>query len=277
MSRRARFLRFFSRSAPSSGWAFAVFVALVAVGGVSRAHAEEATPKPSLWERMKTGAKQGVERSELGRGRSAAAPTDTTATTDGALFEPITPATGGRFEGLFAKDDHTQAQRGQLQWPRAAITFTEYGSTLPCWTVRVRIWLSATKSEDETFRICDAPVTSTDDLGRATTFELMPVMFLNNRMRGVRTMMAMAHTGTQRTEGPNPPLEPWGVSIARDGDGDRNSIAMKLDNILPRLGLVAGYVTEADMYAGERTIAIGFQDARMWFVRFDPKGNRDRL
>lgn len=249
-------------------------IVLVALGaGPASIAASESAPKPSLWDRMKTGAKQGYESSELGRGRRASSAVPQSSA-DGPLFEPITPVAGGRFEGLFAADDHTQAQRGQLQWPRAAITFTEYGSTLPCWTVRARIWSSATKSEDETFRICDAPVTSTDDLGRATTFELMPVLYLNNRMRGVRTM-AMAHTGTQRTEGPNPPLEPWGVSIARDGDGDRNDIAMKLDNILPRLGLVAGYVTEADMYAGERTIATGFQDPRLWFVRFDPKGNRD--
>lgn len=274
MSRRALFLPIPSRSALTRGWAFAAFVALLIVGSGMPAHAEEAPPKPSLWERMKSGAKQGYERSELGRGRRVAATTGTEGTTDGPLFEPVSPATGGRFEGLFTNDDHAQAQRGQLQWPRAAITFTEYGSTLDCWTVRARIWSSANKYEEETFRICDAPVTSTDDLGRATTFEQTPVMFLNNRMRGVRTM-AMAHTGAQRSEGPNPPLEPWGVNIAREGDGDRNSIAMKLDAILPRLGLVAGYVNEADMYAGERTIATGFQDARMWFVRFDPKGNRD--
>ena len=146
-------------------------IALVAVAlGAAPASiaASESAPKPSLWDRMKTGAKQGYERSELGRGRSASSAVPESSA-DGPLFEPITPATGGRFEGLFANDDHTQAQRGQLQWPRAAITFTEFGSTLPCWTVRARIWSSATKSEDETFRICDAPVTSTDDLGRATT------------------------------------------------------------------------------------------------------------
>lgn len=252
--------------------ASALVVALMLVASVAGAK-DEATPKPSLLDRMKTGAKQGYERSDLGRGRHAP-DTKSQSLSDGPLFEPISPATGGRFESLFASDDHTQAQRGQLQWPRAAITFIEYGSALDCWTVRARIWSSATKSEDETFRICDAPVTSTDDLGRATTYELTPVMFLNNRMRGVRTM-ALAHTGAQRTDGPNPPLEPWGINIAREGDGDRNSIAMKLDNILPRLALVAGYVTEADMYAGERTVATGFQDPRMWLVRFDPKGNRD--
>lgn len=273
MSKRARFLSFNSGFALTSVRAFAVLVALFVLSGVAPAHAEEASPKPSLWERMKTGARQGVEQSQLGQQRRRNSQ-PAAASHEGPLFEPISPSTGGRFEGLFANDDHTQAQRGQLQWPRAAITFTEYGSTLNCWTVRARIWSSANKSEEETFRICDAPVTSTDDLGRATRYELTPVMFLNNRMRGVRTM-ALAHTGAQRTEGPNPPLEPWGVNIAREGDGDRNSIAMKLDSILPRLGLVAGYVTEADMYAGERTIATGFQDPRMWFVRFDPKGNRD--
>ncbi|WP_284567247.1 hypothetical protein [Xanthomonas graminis] len=64
---------------------------------------------------------------------------------------------------LFAQK--TGAYAGRLDWPMVALTFTEWGEKLPCWTVEARIW---TGSNTKTFRACaDAPPTETDDFGEA--------------------------------------------------------------------------------------------------------------
>jgi hypothetical protein len=191
----------------------------------------------------------------------------------GPIFEAIQPKSGGRFSGLFAHDDHTQAQLGRLQWPRAAITFVEYGGQLTCWTARARIWTDARNHHDETFRVCESPISGTDDLGQPVHLNEMSARYLNSRLQGVRTM-TLPHTGTQHTEGPNPPLQPWDIKISAPLGHD-NPIAVELYKILPRLAWVAGYATAADVFQGNATIATGFQDPRMWFAGFDPAGNRD--
>ncbi|MCC8537736.1 hypothetical protein LN474_12250, partial [Xanthomonas codiaei] len=82
----------------------------------------------------------------------------------GSIYEPLSGA--GKLPGLFKGDNHQQAQLGKLDWPRVALTFTEWGASLPCWTAEARIWTSLTASTTETFRTCfDAPLTETDDLG----------------------------------------------------------------------------------------------------------------
>lgn len=232
---------------------------------------------PSFWDRVKTGAKQGVARSQLGSGgqRGSRSLSNQIVNTQhqGPIFESLDPATRGRFEGLFAGDDHAQAQLGRLQWPRAAITFVEYGASLPCWTARARIWTSAKSSHTETFKVCESAITQTDDAGRGVTLNESSVLYLNSRMRGVRAMSTQ-NTGTQRTEGPNPPLEPWAIKLGRDNSGAPD-LGRQLAKILPRLAWASGYLTDADVYRGSQTIATGFQDARMWFAGFDPTGNAD--
>lgn len=258
---------------PSNSALLLSVLMLLATWAGSPLLASDAPTKPKLWERIKTATNQSLERRQGQQPRSAsglyASPQH-----DGALFEVISPAIGGRFEGLFAQDDHTQAQLGRLQWPRAAITFTEFGANLPCWTVRARIWSSAKASRDETFRICAAPVQITDDLGNAATMKEANLFHLNRRLQGVRTM-SMAHTGTERTQGPNPPLQPWFFRLTDDPSG-RRDIGDQLMAILPRLAWVSGYATDADLHLDGRGIATGFQDPRLWFAGFDPAGNRDQ-
>ncbi|WP_139225013.1 hypothetical protein [Dokdonella immobilis] len=232
------------------------------------------SPKPSFWQRVKNGVAQGVEQSRTGSKRQTSLSDGLTDSRhQGPVFEPINPPTGGRFQGLFASDDHQKAQLGQLSWPRAAITFTEYGGELACWTIRAKIWSSPRANTVETFRVCDAPVMSKDDLGQAATLQESSLLYLNRRMLGVRVMSG-PNTGSERTEGPNPPLEPWNIRVSRTATSHRN-IGEQLSMILPRLAWVSGYATDADIYRGSRTIATGFQDSRMWFAGFDPAGNRD--
>jgi hypothetical protein len=250
-------------------------VALCFAFGVCGAAEPPPNPqKPSFWQRVKNGVAQGVEQSRTGSKRQTSLSDGLTDNRhQGPVFEPISPASGGRFQGLFASGDHQMAQLGQLSWPRAAITFVEYGGELPCWTMRAKIWTSARASTVETFRICDAPVMSKDDLGQAATLQESSLLYLNRRMLGVRVLSG-ANTGTERTEGPNPPLEPWNIRVSRTSTSHRN-IGEQLSMILPRLAWVSGYATDADIYRGSRTIATGFQDSRMWFAGFDPAGNRD--
>ena len=252
---------------------------LMNVFGVAAAQdlIEPAAPTPSLWDRVKAGARQGVAQSQLGQGGRSGTRSLSNQIVDrqyrGAMFEPITPVSGGRFQGLFARDDHTQAQLGRLEWPRAALTFVEYGASLPCWTVRARIWSSTKVHQDETFKVCASAIAQADDAGRMTTLNESSVLYLNSRMRGVRTM-AIANTSSQRTEGPNPPLEPWNIRIGRDNSG-RPDLGKQMAAILPRVAWVSGYANDTDIYRGSRTIATGFQDPRMWVVGFAPEGNVD--
>ena len=245
--------------------------------GAAMAAPPEPPPSPSLWDRVKTGARQGVARSQLGQGGQSGSRSLSTQIVDrqyhGAIFEAISPANGGRFQGLFAQDDHTQAQQGRLAWPRAALTFAEYGASLPCWTIRARIWTTAKAHRDETFKVCASPITQTDDAGRGVSLNESTVLYLNSRMRGVRTM-SLPNTGSQRTEGPNPPLEPWGIKLGRDNSG-RPDLGKQLAAILPRIAWVSGYANDSDMFRGSQTIATTFQDARMWFAGFAPEGNVD--
>ena len=259
------------------GWARSCVALLIMSMGAAMAAPPESPPSPSLWDRVKSGAREGVAQSQLGQGGRSGSRSLSTQIVDrqyhGPMFEAISPTTGGRFQGLFAQDDHTQAQQGRLAWPRAALTFVEYGASLPCWTIRARIWTTAKAHRDETFKVCASPITQTDDAGRSVTLSESTVLYLNSRMRGVRAM-AMPNTGAQRTEGPTPPLEPWGIKLGRDNSG-RPDLGKQLAAILPRIAWVSGYATDADVFRGSQTIATGFQDARMWVAGFDPAANVD--
>lgn len=50
----------------------------------------------------------------------------------GSIYTPINGA--GKLPNLFKGDNHQAAQGGKLEWPRVALTFTEWGASLPCWT-----------------------------------------------------------------------------------------------------------------------------------------------
>lgn len=53
------------------------------------------------------------------------------------IYTPVSGA--GKIQGLFKGDNHQLVQQGRLDWPRVALTFQEWGVSLPCWTVEARI------------------------------------------------------------------------------------------------------------------------------------------
>lgn len=47
----------------------------------------------------------------------------------GSIYAPISGV--GKLSGLFKGDNHQAAQAGRLDWPRVALTFTEWGHPCP--------------------------------------------------------------------------------------------------------------------------------------------------
>lgn len=173
---------------------------------------------------------------------------------------------------MFKAEDHQQAQLGRLDWPRAALTFKEWGASLSCWTVEVRIWTSATASSTETFQACaDAPLTITDDLGdTAELTDNARAKATTDLMVGLRVRPNRPNTGDQRTTGPNPPREPFNVRASRDGVADQaRKVALSA-------AWVSGYLRAEDLYPGPSGILTPFRDTRMWIAGFDPAGDRDK-
>lgn len=125
----------------------------------------------------------------------------------GSIYEPLSGA--GKLPGIFKADNHQQAQLGKLEWPRVALTFTEWGASLPCWTAEARIWTSPTASTTETFRTCfDAAVTETDDLGETAELNSAALWKGRDSLSGIRVPPSKPNTGAQRSTGPNPPASP---------------------------------------------------------------------
>lgn len=187
-----------------------------------------------------------------------------------ALYNPLTGA--GRINGLFKADDHQQAQLGRLEWPRVALTFKEWGSSLQCWTVEARIWTNATASTTETFQACaDAPLTLTDDLGdTAELSHAARIKATTDLMVGLRVRPNKPNTGNQRTTGPNPPREPFNVRVSR---GD---VALQARKVALSAAWVSGFLRAEDLNPAPGGILVPFRDTRMWIAGFDADGNRDK-
>ncbi|MEB1902948.1 hypothetical protein VDR63_20835 [Xanthomonas campestris pv. campestris] len=188
---------------------------------------------------------------------------------NGSIYTPISGA--GRLPYLFKGDNHQQAQLGKLDWPRVALTFTEWGASLPCWTAEARVWTSPTTSTTETFRTCfDAAVTETDDLGEVAELNTSALWKGRDTLSGVRVPPSKPHTGAQRSTGPNPPAQPFVVNVSRPGVADR-AVDVSL-----RIAWVAGFIQTADLHPGPSGLLTPFKDTRMWIAGFKPEGNRDK-
>lgn len=190
----------------------------------------------------------------------------------GAERTAYTPLTGpGRLKSLYAAQDHRQAQLGRLDWPRVALTFTEWGASLPCWTVEARIWTSAAASTVETFKACaDAPLTVKDDLGDEIELtDNARAAATTDLMVGLRVKPGKPNTGEQRTAGPNPPNEPFNVRAGRDG------VAWQARKVALSAAWAAGFFRAEDLRPGPSGILTPFRDTRMWIAGFKPEGNRD--
>ncbi|MBB5879688.1 hypothetical protein GGR74_000836 [Xanthomonas arboricola] len=187
----------------------------------------------------------------------------------GSIYEPLSG--GGKLSNLFKGDNHQQAQLGKLDWPRVALTFTEWGASLPCWTVEARIWTSPTASSVETFRACfDAAVTETDDLGETAELNSAALWKGRDSLSGIRVPPSKPNTGAQRSTGPNPPAQPFVVNVSRPVVADR-AVDVSL-----RVAWVSGFLQTADLHPGASGMLAPFKDSRMWIAGFKPDGNRDK-
>ncbi|ATB57658.1 hypothetical protein [Xanthomonas citri] len=187
----------------------------------------------------------------------------------GPIYIPLSGA--GKLPGLFKGDNHQQAQLGRLDWPRVALTFTEWGASLPCWTVEARIWTSPATSSSETFRTCaDAAVTEADDLGETAELNTSALWKGRDTLTGIRVLPSKPNTGAQRSTGPNPPSQPFVVNVSRPGVSD------KALDIALRVAWASGFIQTADLHPGASGLLTPFKDTRMWIAGFKPDGNRDR-
>ncbi|PPV07773.1 hypothetical protein XBLMG947_0385 [Xanthomonas bromi] len=187
----------------------------------------------------------------------------------GSIYVPLGGA--GKLPGLFKGDNHQQAQLGKLEWPRVALTFQEWGASLPCWTVEARIWTSPAASTTETFRTCfDAAVVETDDLGETAELNTAALWKGRDTLSGIRVAPSKPNTGAQRSTGPNPPSQPFVVNVSRPGVADRAV------DVALRVAWVSGLLQTADLHPGPSGLLTPFKDTRLWIAGFKPDGNRDK-
>ncbi|MEB1206546.1 hypothetical protein VDQ16_06955 [Xanthomonas campestris pv. campestris] len=187
----------------------------------------------------------------------------------GSIYEPLSGA--GKLPDLFKGYKHQAAQLGKLDWPRVALTFQEWGASLPCWTVEARIWTSPTASTTETFRTCfDAPLTETDDLGEKAELNTSALWKGRDTLNGIRVPPSKPNTGSQRSTGPNPPAQPFVVNVSRPGVADRAV------DVALRVAWVSGFLQTADLHPGPSGLLTPFKDTRLWIAGFKPEGNRDK-
>ena len=187
----------------------------------------------------------------------------------GAIYSPLSGPR--KIAGLFRADNHQLAQQGKLDWPRVALTYTEWGASLPCWTVEARIWSNASTSTTETFRTCaNAAVTETDDLGDVAELNTSALWKGRDALMGVRVPAGKPNTGANRSAGPNPPAQPFVINVSRPGVSDRAV------DVALRVAWVSGFVQTADLHPGASGLLAPFKDSRLWIAGFRPDGNRDK-
>lgn len=213
---------------------------------------------------LKDAGKQMVGIKPAGAGKDGRQPSNA-----GPIYSPISGT--GKLPNLFKADNHQQAQLGKLDWPRVALTYIEWGASLPCWTVEARIWSSSAASTTETFRACaDAPLTETDDLGETAELNTSALWKGRDTLTGIRVPPSKPNSGAQRSTGPNPPAQPFVVNVSRPGVSD------KAVDVALRVAWVSGFIQTADLHPGPSGLLTPFKDSRLWIAGFKPDGNRDR-
>ncbi|NWF32271.1 hypothetical protein HH110_04315 [Stenotrophomonas sp. SAM-B] len=250
----------------AAGLAAALLLAAYSAGAQSHPEQEEAPNRPGFFRQLGTSLKNaggqmvGVKPAQGGAKAAAGA---------GAIYAPVSG--GGKLPGLFKGDNHQLAQQGKLDWPRVALTYTEWGASLPCWTVEARIWTSPASSTTETFRTCaSAAVTETDDLGEVAELNDAALWKGKDTLRGIRVLPSKPNTGAQRSTGPNPPAQPFQVNVSRD------AVANRAVEVALRAAWVSGFIQTADLHPGASGLLTPFKDSRMWIAGFNAGGNRDR-
>lgn len=197
------------------------------------------------------------------------------AVTDGPVYRPISPA-HGQFAGIFDTYSIAEgARRGH--YPRVALTFETYGATVPCWKVRATIWQSAKDHHDERFELCDAPLTTTDDLGNPAVIA-DPTLDLTSVIESTHTSDNMdVSVIDERTTGPNPPRTPFALNVS-SSTPNASTFAFQYKAIMARAMVISGYASRRDVSGPEsmRTATLaGSAGQLMWLAGFAPGGNQD--
>lgn len=246
--------------------AAALLLIVQGVGAQSHPEQEEAPNRPGFFRQLGTSLKNaGGQMVGVKPGHSGVK----TSVSAGALYAPVSGA--GKLPSLFKPDNHQLAQQGRLDWPPVSLTYSEWGVTLPCWTVEARIWTTATASTTETFRTCaDAAVTETDDLGETAELNTSALWKGRDTLTGIRVPAGRPNTGSNRSTGPNPPSQPFVVNVSRPGVSDRAV------DVALRVAWVSGFIQTADLHPGASGLLTPFKDGRMWIAGFKPEGNRDK-
>ncbi len=245
-----------------------IATAALGISLISPIGAEGAEPpaqKPGFFRQLGDSLKDAGQRAVGAKPKGS----DGSAGGERVLYTPLTGA--GRLKGLYSGQDHRQAQMGGLDWPRVALTFTEWGASLPCWTVEARIWTNAAASTVETFKACaDAPLTVEDDLGDEVELtDNARASATTDLMVGLRVKSGKPSTGEERTGGPNPPTEPFNARAGRDG------VAWQARKVALSAAWAAGFFKAEDLRPGPSGILAPFRDSRMWIAGFKSEGNRD--
>jgi hypothetical protein len=251
--------------------AFAALLALMLVAPTSAPAQDGSDPKPGFFRQLGGSLKDAGQRMvglQPNAGGKSTAQAGGSSSGSGPIYTPLSGA--GKLPELFKGNNHQAAQAGRLDWPRVALTFTEWGEKLPCWTVEARIWTSPTASSIEAFRACaDAPLTDTDDLGEVAELNTSALWKGRDALNGIRVPPSKPNTGDQRSTGPNPPAQPFVVNVSRPGVADRAV------DVALRVAWVSGFVQTADLHPGASGLLTPFKDSRLWIAGFKPDGNRD--
>lgn len=244
----------------------AIAVSSMTVSAQSPTEKEEAPNRPGFFRQLGTSLKDAGQQMVGVKPAQAGAKTGAEG---GAIYVPVSGA--GKLPGLFKRDNHQPAQLGKLEWPRVALTFQEWGATLPCWTVEARIWTSPSASTTEVIRTCaNAVLTETDDLGDTAELNTSALWKGRDTLMGVRVPPSRPNTGSSRSTGPNPPSQPFVVNVSRPG------VSEKAVQVALRVAWVSGFIQTADIHPGASGLLTPFKDGRMWIAGFRPEGNRDR-
>lgn len=246
--------------------AAALLLTAQSAGAQTHAEQEEIPSKPGFFRQLGSSLKDAGQQMV---GVKPAAGGTRTVSSNGAIYSPVSGS--GKIKDLFKADNHQLAQQGRLDWPRVALTFQEWGASLPCWTVEAKIWTSAAESTTEVFRTCaDAALTVVDDLGDTAEINTAALWKGRDSLMGVRVPSNKPNTGASRSTGPNPPAQPFVVNVSRPGVSD------KAVDVALRVAWVSGFIQTSDLHPGASGLLTPFKDSRMWIAGFRAEGNRDR-
>jgi hypothetical protein len=189
------------------------------------------------------------------------------AATEGPYYRPINPAKPGDIVNVFAGHKIGDA------WPRVAVRFTEAGTHLACWTATARVWHSATRHHDESFQVCNAPISFTDAMGQSH-YITAPEDAAGNgqgtlQLTIAQNIQGISHVNTApggvRNMGPLPPSMLFDLGAATQS----GTFAHQYHEILIRLMWLTGWMNHADPVLDTRA------GKTLWIVGVDPAGNHD--